>query len=331
MSVFGDAFLPRQKRKKARRGEGQRTPLPRAFWLGMGGLLVMVAAVVGWAAVRSGTELLAAAVAIAVPSALCGVYLVYRAAAVQGDARWRWSAMGAAWAVFLASATPAANAVIPGDSLFEGYVALPGDAVTLPDEIPARVRLLVHGHLNLSPKDGDVATARFTIAGAAERVEGVLERVRVHRYSRGNRPHVFEERNLFYADAVIPPGTRALTLESVTGPVKGRLRVTGYAAAWPRWIALSLAGLGLVGIAVLDLRLGAGGNLVAVATVSLTLGALIAVSGAPGSLTHFLTGAQLGAMLLALGAGGVAGQLAKRLARSMSRRNDSRITRRGAI
>lgn len=305
-----------------RRREARRSPLSRAFWVGACGLLVLVAAVIGWAAARSGTEYLGAALAIALPNVLPCIYVVHRAAAMKCDDRWRSSAIGAAWSIFLVSSLPAANATIPGEVLFEGYLARPGDAVMLPASLSARVRLLFHGHLSLDPREGEVARAHFMLSGAAEPVEGVLERARVLRNRGGKSVHVIEERNISHAIAEIPVDTRALTLERLTGPLEGRIRARGYSAAWPRWVALGLAVLAYVGMLLLDLRLGTDGDLVAAAAVAIMLGALTTAYGTPTSLTRFFTVAQFGAAMVALLSGVVAGWSTQRIAKWKFLRNN---------
>jgi hypothetical protein len=247
----------------------------------------------GWV----GEEVTAAALVLSVAS---GAALALVRAAFEGTGQARALGIAAAGLVAAAVVLPALPTVLPGNPLFEGDLGAEGDRIALPAGTRGRVRLLVAGRL----AEGGEPTASYRILGPREPVEGRLDRTASYaRVGRSGRARVTREHNADWHDASIPAGTRELVLQRISGPVAGRLLVSGHRPPVSGAGTWALAAAALLCAAVAEARLGRRNAAGVPAGMALAFGLLVTLTATPVSAV----GPALGAMLLGAIGGSIGG------------------------
>ncbi len=251
-----------------------------------------------------------------------GLYVMRPALDPRREPASRALAGGAALLTAVATILPALRTVHPGDPIFAGEVAQVDDSVAVPEGVAGPVRVLVSGKL---PEHGEPAVT-FTISGTKDPVDGKLERTFGYaRVGRGGRARVAHDHTADYYAAQIPPGTRALKLDSLQGQLGSPLRVAVYREPIPvaggPWV---LAAAALLLAAIADARLGLKNNLAVAAGMAVAFGLLVTYNATPAAAVGPAIG---GVILGALGGslcGWIAGAIARRVVPQAQRRGAAR-------
>jgi hypothetical protein len=281
---------------------GWLLPVAALVVLGVFGLLY-VADVVTEEATASAVVV---AIGLGVP-----LYVLRPALDPRRDGASRALSAGAAILAAVAVLLPALSTVHPGEPVFRGDMGQTDDAIPIPEGFSGPVRLLVSGKLD----ERGEPSARFTISGTKEPVEGKLERTFSYaRIGRGGRARVAHDHTADYYPAQIPAGARELKLDELHGQLGSRLFVAIYREPIPvaggPWV---LAALALLAGAVADARLGLKNNLAVAAGMAVAFGLLVTYNATPAAAV----GPALGGIILGGLGGSLAGWIAGTLARQV--------------
>jgi hypothetical protein len=305
----------------------ERGPSSFSLWLdeALSSWILPVAALVAVLAVGLlylaglASEEATATIVILAVSVGVAVYVGRPALDPKRDPATRGLSLAAAVLTLVAAGWPSLRTVNPGSPVFSGDLGDVDEAMALPAGAGGSIRLLISGKL---PERGEPSVS-YTIAGTREPVEGRLERTfSSARVGRSGRARVAHDHTADFYPAYIPPGTRQLKLDRVSGQLGSRLSVAGYREPlplpWGPWVAAALA---VVVASAAEARLGRKSDLSVAAGMASAFGLLVTFNATPAAAVGpSVGGVVLGALTGALG-GWIVGILVRRFVPPAARRD----------
>ena len=281
--------------------------MSRSHWV----FVLSSVAIIGGAAIFGDERQLGAAVAIAVVIGAVGYGLTPLL---------RMASNKAAVAIVIACGVLVAGcALLPifeglglGEPIARAQLSKVGDSMPLPASASGAVRVLVH-----VPPPNEAARIHVQLQSGETTLSAQLDSnvttVRLGRRGHGQRLVTNDSQ---FIDAVLPSSAAPLALKSVTGPLNGPVTIEIYREWVADWTLFALAGVLVLGLALVSAMSGAGTSPTGSIACALVFGLMAHSSVTPEHALRPELGALFVAVVLGVFGGAVLTLLIERVARN---------------